>query len=192
MLTSKDPAQHTTILFLQIRQGDDQALDALMPYVYDELYTIAKRQLRRTDRAKLLNTTALVHEVYLRLIDQTRVSVNDKAHFFALTARMMRQILVDLARKRSAQKRGGADIHITLDDVNISDMERPDLLLALDEALQTLHTHNPQMAQLVEYRFFAGMTMAEIAAVMDTSERTLARLWRRARAYLYQTLQADA
>lgn len=183
---------HTTMLFLQVREGNADALQVLIPYVYDELYFIAKRQLQKPRQQRVLNTTALVHEVYLRLVDQTRVHVHDRSHFFALSATIMRQILIDQARKRASKKRGGDQIRVDLEGLQLpATTNRSEQLLALDEALTKLEKHDPRMARLVEYRFFAGMSMSEIATVMDTSDRTVARLWRRARAYLYQALQQD-
>lgn len=183
---------HTTMLFLQVREGDPDALQVLMPYVYDELYFIAKRQLQKPHQPRMLNTTALVHEVYLRLVDQTRVNIQDKSHFFALAATIMRHILIDQARKRASKKRGGDQIRVDLDGLQLAETgSRSEVLLALDEALTNLEKHDARMARLVEYRFFAGMSMSEIAVVMDTSDRTVARLWRRARAYLYQALQEN-
>lgn len=192
MASPHTDSAHTTILFLQVREGDPDALQVLIPYVYDELYYIAQRQLHKPDRPRMLNTTALVHEVYLRLVDQTRVNVHDKSHFFALSATIMRQILIDQARKRASKKRGGDQIRVDLEGLQLPESsDRSEVLLALDEALTKLEKHDARMARLVEYRFFAGMSMAEIAVVMETSDRTLARLWRRARAYLYQALQQE-
>lgn len=180
--------EETTLLFLQAREGDTAALHALLPHVYEELYQLAKQHQLRHFGKRLLDTTAVVHEVYLKLVDQKKVQVNDKRHFMALSARMVRQVLIDEARKRGRKKRGGDYVLVSLDNLEVPLEERSALLLAVDEALEHLAQHHARMAQIVEYRFFAGMTTTEIADVLSTSERTVAREWRRARAYLHHAL----
>jgi len=182
--------EQTTHLFLQARDGDAEAMNALLPHVYEQLYALAQRHQKRHFQKRLLDTTAIVHEVYLKIVDQKRVSVNDRAHFFALAARVVRQVLIDEARKRSRKKRGGDIEMVSLERLDVPIEERSSTLLAIDEALEQLALHNERMAQIVEYRFFVGLSVAEVAEVMGVSERTVAREWRRARAYLYQALRS--
>lgn len=184
--------EQTTYLFLQAREGDANALNALLPHVYEQLYALAQRHQKRHFHKRLLDTTAVVHEVYLKLVDQKQVTVNDKAHFFALSARVVRQVLIDEARKRSRQKRGGHIEFVTIDKLDVPLEERSATLVAIDDALEQLAKQNARMGQIVEYRFFVGMTVAEIANVMELSERTVSREWRRARAYLYHMLRTSA
>lgn len=182
--------EQTTHLFLQARDGDAEAMNALLPHVYEQLYALAQRHQKHHFQKRLLDTTAIVHEVYLKMVDQKRVNVNDRAHFFALAARVVRQVLIDEARKRSRKKRGGDIEMISLERLDVPIEERSSTLLAIDEALEQLALHNERMAQIVEYRFFVGLSVAEVAEVMGVSERTVAREWRRARAYLYQALRS--
>ena len=167
----------------------DAALDRLMPLLYDGLRELAHRHLRRERPGHTLSTTALVHEAYLRLADGTRLSWQSEVQFYALASRVMRRILIDYARRRNAEKRGGGQRATSLDGKAIGlDAEEAGELLALDAALDRLSRHDARLGQIVEYRFFGGMTVPETAAALDLSERTVKREWRRAKAWLYAAL----
>jgi RNA polymerase sigma factor (TIGR02999 family) len=189
-----DPAPHdgdVTALLRSARAGDRTASTELYDIVYGDLKRIARRQLGRSDRQSL-TTTALVHEAYLRLARAEGLEISDRVHFFAIAARAMRQILVDQARRRMAEKRGGGATAIELDEARIGGAgERAELLVALDAALEKLRTYDERMARLVEWRFFGGMTFSEAGAGMELSERTLKRDWKRAKAFLYRELAAQ-
>lgn len=168
-----------------------------MPLVYDQLRRVAHRQLGAEPTGHTLSTTALVHEAYLRLVDQTRTDWQDRAHFFAIASRAMRRILIDYARRHRAVRRGGlpggaSPTPVALDDVEIPVAERAETLLALDEALGRLERFDERLAQVVECRFFAGLTEAETAAALGVSQRTAAREWAVAKGWLYQELSRDA
>jgi len=177
-----------TDLLLEWRGGDDSALERLIPLVYRELRRIASRCLRHESAQQTLETTALVHEAYLRLIRSRRVQWQDRAHFFALSARLMRRVLVDEARKRNYQKRGGGVTRIALDEQMIGDRREFDLL-ALDDALQRLAEHAPRKGQVVEMRFFGGLTIEETAAVLGVSTDIVKREWRTAKLWLLRALR---
>ncbi len=186
-----------TSLLAAARQGDGSATHRLMTLVYDELRAMARRQLRYRRPGQTITTTALVHEAYLKLVDQNGVTWQDRSHFFSVAALAMRHILVDSARRRVAKKRGGEDVRITLDEFRLSGEEtdaeaRAVEVLAVDRALTSLAALNERLSQLVELRFFAGMTEEETAQVMGTSERTVRRDWRKARAFLFQALGGRA
>ncbi len=183
------PNVQATALLLDIQRGGPETIAALFPYVYDELQRLARSQLRRERADHTLNTSALVHEAYLKLIDQREMAWQNKAHFCALAARAMRQILIDHARKHNAAKRGHGQRGVTLEDhhgLGSSDSEQ---LLALDEALTMLGKQNERMARVVECRFFGGMNMEETATALGTSKRTVEREWTRAKAYLAVMLE---
>lgn len=167
-----------------------------MPLVYDQLRQVAHRQLAAEPTGHTLQTTALVHEAYLKLAAQTRVQWQDREHFFAIASRAMRRILVDYARRHRAVRRGGQNGRpprpVSLDDVDLPVAERADALLALDEALDRLERVDPRSARVVECRFFAGLTEAETAAALGVSQRTVAREWAVAKGWLYQELRRDA
>ena len=169
-------------------RGEMEAFDRLMPLVYDDLRAIAHRRLRLERVDHTLNTTAIVHEAYLKLVDQATATWRDRAHFFAVSARVMRHLLIDYARERKAAKRGGDAIHVPLDERLAGESARAVELLALDEALTALGRHDERLERVVEYRFFGGMTMQETAETLDVSLSTAERDWRRARAYLYEAL----
>jgi len=176
-----------TQVLLAARSGDREALDHAYGAVYDELRRIARSQLRR-QAGGTLDTTALVHEAYLKLVDAERVGATDRAHFFALAARAMRQILVDAFRKRSAAKRGGADTPLPLEDDLVPAPERGEQILALDGALHGLADVDPRLARVVELKFFGGMQYDEIATVLDLSPRTARRDWLKAKGWLATAL----
>ena len=184
----------TTQLLVEARQGDRSALDALLPRVYDELRALAHARLRRHRPGETLNTTALVHEAYLKLTAGETPSFEDRTHFFALAARAMRFVLISYARERSAQKRGGGTPDLPLNEavaVSASDAAETEALdlLSLDAALDLLTTVSDRLAEVVEYRFFGGMTHKEIAEATGRSVPTVKRDWRRARTHLFQYMQ---
>ena len=183
-----NPQQGVTELLVASAQGDKAALDALMPVVYDELRRLAQKYLSRERSDHTLQTTALVHEAYLRLIDQKFVNWQNRAQFFGIAAQMMRRILINHANQRQAQKREGSATKISLDDA-ISFFEKRELdLLALNEALNELSTLDSQQAQIVEMRFFGGLTTEEIAEVLGVSAATTKRDWDSAKLWLRRQL----
>jgi RNA polymerase sigma factor (TIGR02999 family) len=171
--------------------GDRAAGAEVFSAVYQELRRLARRERRRGYREATLSTTALVHEVYLKLGDGERWSANDRSHFFALAARAMRQILVGAARYRVRAKRGGGKLVVTLEADGLALAGRAEELVALDDALEELQAHDAELARLVEWRFFAGLSVAEIAAALEVSDRTVKRQWRVARAFLHRCLLAQ-
>ena len=185
------PGDITAILH-EVRAGDRGALNRLFPLVYDELRAVAGRRLaaERTDHT--LDTTALVHETYIKLVDQTRAVWRDRVHFFAVAARAMRHILVDHARRHATAKRGSGRRRVPLDAVGLSLYERAETLVDLDEALERLSALDPRLGQVVECRFFGGLTEEEIASVLDVTPRTVRRDWVKARGLLYAWLAEDA
>jgi RNA polymerase sigma-70 factor (ECF subfamily) len=177
-----------TALLLDWRRGDDKAVQALVPLVYDELRRLAKRQMGGERPDHLLQATALVNEAYLRLVDVRRVQWQDRAHFFAMAARLMRRVLVDFARAQKNQKRGGALHRVTLDANLPVSSNTPEDLLAIDEALQALATHYERKSQVVELRFFGGLSVEETAAALNISEETVMRDWKFAKSWLLRQL----
>ena len=173
-----------THLLQQWSDGDDRALDRLTPLVYDQLRQQAARYLRREHRVHTLQTTALINEAYLRLIDAKEVRWQGRAHFFAIAANLMRRILVDHARRRDAEKRGGSQIRLTLDQTMLPASQSDVDVLAIDEALTRLAAIDRQQAQIVELRFFSGLSVEETAAALGISPRTVKRDWSVARAWL--------
>jgi len=173
------------------RNGDDRAGDRLFALVYDELHEMARRQLRFRSPGQTLNTTGLVHEAYLKLFDRDESGWNDRVHFFSVTARAMRQILVDYARRIRADKRGGGAHHTEINASIISDGKGNVDILDLDEALKKLEELNPRLSVIVECRFFGGMSIEETAALLDVSSRTIDRDWLKAKAFLYMALQGE-
>jgi RNA polymerase sigma factor (TIGR02999 family) len=171
------------------RGGDRGALDQLMPLVYGDLRRLARRQLQDdAGRGRTLDTTGLVHEAYLRLAERSRASWEGRGHFFAVCARAMRQIVVDYARERRAAKRGGGVPAVTLDDAAAAVDSRAAEILAVDEALASLGALDPRLPQVVECRFFAGLTEEETAEALGLPLRTVQRDWARARAWLRRTM----
>ncbi len=171
------------------RHGDQAALAQLLPLVYDELRQIAARALRRERADHTLQATALVHEAYLRLVDQSQAQWQNRAHFFGIAAQVMRRLLVDHARRQHTAKRGGAAPKITLDAaLGVADARTMDVV-ALDEALTTLAALDPQQSRIVELRFFGGLTIEETAEVVKVSPATVKRDWSIAKAWLYRELR---
>lgn len=185
------PAPSVTQLLLDARSNDENAVHLLFSTIYEQLYGMAAVQLRRERRDHTLSPTALVHEAYIKMVDQTQVEWQDRQHFLAVSARAMRQILVDYARSRNRKKRRGNKPHIDLDAVFNLATERAEILLALDEGLKELEKINEQLARTVEYRFFGGYSIEETAKMMDVSSRTIERWWTRARLYLLDFIQED-
>ena len=185
-------AECATDLLLDSTGGDRQALDRLMPLVYDELRRIAHRELRRARPDQTLRTTEVVHEVYLRLVDQTRVAESERVRFLAIAAVAMRRIVIEYARRGSAQKRGGGQRPLSLDDAAIAGEERSEMLIALDEALTRLAALSDRMARVVECRYFGGLTEEETAAALGVTARTVRRDWVKARSWLYAELHGSA
>ncbi|HET6632943.1 MAG TPA: ECF-type sigma factor [Rhodanobacteraceae bacterium] len=182
-------SQDITELVRAAGRGESNALDQLFARVYDELKRIARKQLRG-GRSPTLDTTGLVHDAYLKLACPEELDLQSRRHFFALAAKAMRQIVIDHARARSADKRGGGVAPLALDavaEVSAAEMA-PDQLLQLDRALTRLEDEQPRLSALIEMRFFAGLELTDIAAMQEVSERTLNRDWRRARAELYAAL----
>jgi RNA polymerase sigma factor (TIGR02999 family) len=168
--------------------GDAVALHDLFAAVYAELKRLAHRQLAQHDGATI-DTTGLVHETYLKLAKPESLRLNDRGHFYATAARAMRQIVIDHARRRSAEKRGGAAAQVTLDDNATTDPLDPEQLIHLDGALSRLGELEPRLAELVELRFFAGLSVEQVAELREVAPRTVLRDWRRARAFLFDSVQ---
>lgn len=171
--------------------GDERALDALIPLVYEELHRAAHRYMAREAPDNTLQTTALVNEVYLRLLGAQSVSWNDRAHFFAVCATLMRRILTDVARARRSQKRGGTAAHVPLDDTILVSSNPRIELLELDAALTRLADQEPRKARVVELRFFGGLSVQETADVLHVSPETVLRDWRQAKEWLLRDLMHD-
>ncbi len=177
-----------TGLLVAWRRGDAVALDRLLPLVYTELRRIAHRYMRDERPGHPLQTTALVHEAYLRLVDVHRIDWASRNHFFAVSAQMMRRILVEAARRRDAHKRGGDASHVALDDATVPGAAGDADLLALDEALEHLSAAAPRQARVVELRYFGGLTVEETADVLEISAETVMRDWKFARLWLRRDL----
>jgi RNA polymerase sigma factor (TIGR02999 family) len=188
-LPENDHANHdVTGLLIKWRHGDKAALDTLIPLVYGELRRVASARLRRERAGGALQTTALVHETYLRFADLHRLTLDNRIHFFAIAARLMRQILVDHARRARAEKRGGGAPTIAID--GLSPSRTPDIVdvLALDKALEELTSVEERLCRVVELRFFAGLTVGETAEALNLSTATIERDWTVAKAWLYDRL----
>ena len=187
-----DEAQgDVTRLLVEWSDGDEEALAKLAPLVYDEMHRLARRYLRRERSDHTLQATALVNEAFVRLIDQRRVQWRNSLQFIALGAQMMRRILVDHARSRGYAKRGGGAPRVSLDEVpEVSDEAAPDVL-EVDEALTKLAQDHPDLARVVELRFFGGLTSEQIAELLGIAVPTVTRRWRMARAWLYRHLRGE-
>ena len=178
-------------LLLAWRNGDQEAVNQLMPLVYDELRRLAGGYLRRERVGHTLQTTALVHEAYLRLVDQTRADWQNRAQFFGVAAQLMRRILVDHARTQQAAKRGSGALKLSLNEVVGRAKEKAAEVIALDDALAELQTLDPQQSRIVELRYFAGLSIAETAEVLGISPATVKREWNMAKAWLYNQLNRE-
>lgn len=183
---------HVTRLLARAREGDADALDDLFPLVYETLKRISRRQLGRGTPPSTLSTTELVHETYMKLVPGTEVDWEDRHHFYSVAARAMRQVLVDRARRRMADKRGGNRKRVTLTDRHLTFRMRLPELLGLDEALNRLEDRSERLVRVVELRFFGGLTAREVAEVLDVSSRTVERDWTKARLFLHRELYPNA
>ena len=181
-----------TGLLLAWGNGDRDALDRLVPLLYAELRRLASRQMRRERPGHSLHTTALVHEAYLRLVDYKRVQPQDRAHFLGIAAQAMRRILVEHARSNRTAKRGGAGERVPLEEAAAIGTEPSADLVALDSALSTLASFDPRKAQIVELKYFGGLTIEEAAAVVGVSTPTIEREWRTAKLWLYRAVATEA
>jgi RNA polymerase sigma-70 factor (ECF subfamily) len=178
-----------TGLLIDWNNGSHEALEELMPLVESELRRIAANHMRRESPGHTLQTTALVNEAYLKLVDQRQVHWQNRAHFFALASQLMRRILLDHARSNRRAKRGGKAPHLNLDDVAVIAPEKSEDLIALDEALETLAEFDPKKSKIVEMRFFAGLTVNEVAEVLDIAPSTVMLHWRLAKAWLRREMR---
>jgi len=185
LFMSHERVDDVTDLLIAWSDGNQEAMDRLMPLVYAELRGLAGHYLARVGHQPTLSATVLVHEAWMRLVDQRRVQWQNRAHFFALSARIIRGLLVDHARARDRQKRGGGAVSISFDETRHQPIDAPPELLALDQVLEQLCAVDEQLGQIVELRFFGGLTNEEIAQVLDLSTATVTRRWRAARAWLH-------
>ena len=183
------PPHEITQALLDARNGDAEAAGRLWHLVYEQIKSIAHRELRGERTGHTLATTDLVHEAYLKLVDQTRIEWRDRAHFYALACIAMRQVLVEHARRRNAEKRRAQKEKAPLEEALTMAVSRSEELVALDEALERLAARDARLARVVECRFFGGLSVEETARVLGLSERTVVRDWERARAHLYEALR---
>ena len=189
----KSPARHQiTELLAEWREGNQSALDELYPLVYDELHRLARRYMSRERKDHTLQTTALINEAYVRMVDQKNVNWANRSHFFAISAQIMRRILIDHARRHAYAKRGGGAQQVSLEEVAAIVPNQGRELVRLDEALKILAERDPRRCQVVELRYFGGLNNEEIAGVLHVSENTVTRDWNMARAWLYQQLTENA
>lgn len=188
-----EPSTHeVTQLLIAWSNGDEAALEKLIPLVHQELRRLAKRCMARENPGHTLQPTALVNEAYLRLIEQKHVHWQNRAHFFGISAQLMRRILVDMARARHYRKRGGQARQVSLDEALVVSKERGEDLVALDDALQTLTKMDERKGRVVELRFFGGLTVAETAEVLKVSPDTVMRDWKTAKVWLHRQLSRDS
>jgi RNA polymerase sigma factor (TIGR02999 family) len=191
-LAHADECGDVTRLLADWQNGDQSALDRLMPLVYNELHRIAARYLHSERSGHTLQTTALVHEAYIRLVDETRIEWKGRAHFFGVTATLIRNILVDHARAQKAAKRGSGAVKIPVEEAFLVPVDNQADVLAVDDALQTLQKIDPQQARIVELRFFAGLTIEETAEVLNISPSTVKREWILAKTWIFRALWQTA
>jgi len=184
MESSKD----VSLLLAECSSGNQAAFNQLLPLVYDELHRLAAAYMGREREGHTLQTTALVNEAYLRLVDQTSARWENRVHFFAVAAKVMRQILIDHARTSTRAKRGGGEARLSLDEVAVVSKERAADLLALDEGLNKLAQMDQRKSEVVELRFFGGLTIEETAEVLRVTPKTVTRDWQMARAWLYREM----
>ena len=185
------PTHEVTVLLKAWREGDETALEALMPLVHDELRRIARRCLHGQRANHSVQATELVNEAYLRLVDVQQVDWQNRTHFLAMSARLMRRVLVDLARSRDADKRGGGAVRVTLNDAAIGGVTPDADVIRLDDALQALAALDDRKSRVVEMRFFGGLTVDEIAVALDVSSKTVLRDWEFARAWLLAAMDGE-
>jgi len=191
-MPDQQPATDVTVLLAKARTGDASALANVFPLIYDELRRLAEQQLRREQDGHTLSPTALVHEAYMRLIDYSRMEWTGRAHFMAVASTAMRRILVDHARGHRSTKRGGELRRISIDSIDLPAEDRAELLVAIDEALNRLKEIDGRQAQVVECRFFGGMTEEETAEALGIGLRTAKRDWAKAKSWLHRELAASA
>ena len=184
-------ANAVTLLLQEWRGGDQSAFDRLLPLVYGELRLIARQYLRRERPGHTLQPTALVHEAYLKLVGLNRIRWQNRAHFFAVAAQLIRRILVDHARRQAAHKRGGGALVLNIDSLEEAPPKRELNVVVLDATLSRLATLDPRQARMVELRFFGGLSVEETAEVLGISSATVKREWRAAKAWLYRELQSE-
>lgn len=184
-----EPGEVTRLL-AEWQQGDQEAFNRLLPLLYDDLKRLARAHARRLRPGQTLDTTGLVHEAYLRLVEGGGASVESRGHFLSVCARAMRQIAIDAARRRAAAKRGGGEAPVTLEEERLASPGRPEWLLELDAALEQLGERSARMVRVVECRFFAGLTEAETAEALGVSLRTVQLDWMKARAWLREEMGA--
>lgn len=191
-MTRSTPAPHeVTQLLIDCSDGNQDAFNQLFPLVYEELRRLAHRYMTQERRGHTLQTTAVVHEAYLRLIDQKHVQWQNRAHFFAIASQMMRRILITHAQSHAYAKRGGGALKVSLDEAAVLSPERATELIALDEALKSLTAIDPRRSQVVELRFFGGLDNEEIAEVLKISPNTVMRDWKVAKAWLYREMSKE-
>jgi RNA polymerase sigma factor (TIGR02999 family) len=188
---SGDAQDEVTQILNDWSGGDPKAQERLMPFVYDELRRLARSFLAQERGDHTLQPTALVHEAYVRLVDQTRVNWQNRAHFYGIASRMMRRVLVDHARAHAAEKRGGGAIRLSIEDVQVPLEQRAADFVALDEALEKFSQFDERKSKVVEMRFFGGLNDEEIAEVLGVTSRTVLRDWKKARLWLYRELSSD-
>jgi RNA polymerase sigma-70 factor, ECF subfamily len=186
----RPPKHEITELLQDWSEGDESALERLIPLVYDELHRLAHQHMRREKAGHILQTSALINEAYLRLVDRPRIHWENRAQFFGIAARVMRRILVDEARKRKSDKRGGEAIHVTLNEATNVAHGQAANVVALDDALKTLETIDSRQSKIVELRFFGGLSVEETAEVLKVSPGTVMRDWTFARAWLKNQMGA--
>src|SRR6266850_2644967 len=191
MAAASSGQQQVTQLLVDWSSGDTAALDKLIPMVQPELHRLAHYYMSREGEGHTLQTTALVNEAYLQFVDKTHPRWQNRPHFFAVAAQLMRRIMVDHARQRHALKRGGAAQKVTLDEAALVTETRSEELLALDEALENLAAQDPRKSQIVELRYFGGLTVEETAEFLKLSHRTVEREWTMAKAWLYRALSEE-
>ena len=189
---ARPASRRVTELLLAWSGGDSSAMDALIPLVHGELRRLARRQMKREREGHTLQTTALVNEAYLRLVDLSRIRWQDRAHFFAMSARLMRRILVDHARSRRYLKRGGGAVRVSFDEALAVSRESAADLVALDDALQSLARLDPRKGQVVELRYFGGLSVDETAEVLQVSPETVMRDWRLSKTWLLREVSRRA
>jgi RNA polymerase sigma factor (TIGR02999 family) len=192
MTTPSSSPHEVTQLLIDWSRGDQAALYTLMPRVYEELRQIAHRYMRRESAGHTLQTTALINEAYLRLIEQQRVQWHGRAHFFAIAAQLMRRILVDFARRKSRAKRGGGALRVSLNETAVSSEWRGVELLALDDALQRLAVIDPRKGRVVELRFFGGLSIEGTAEIINVTRMTVVRDWKTAKAWLHREISHES
>ena len=191
-MTQRTHQHQITQLLAEWSEGNQSALDELYPLVYNELHRLARRYMSRERKGHTLQTTALINEAYVRLVDQKNVHWANRSHFFAISAQIMRRILIDHARRHAYAKRGGGAQQVSLEEVAMVARDLGSDLVRLDEALKTLAKMDPRRCHVVELRYFGGLSNEEIAGVLKVSENTVTRDWNLARAWLYQQLSGSA